>query len=71
MLMAHPTVLRDLLDEYEQLLILRAENGSPQIEQRIDDVSYTLCISTGTREVEAARRVARKQLAETGRDGAG
>lgn len=71
MLMAHPTVLRDLLDEYEQLLILRTENGSPQIGQRMDDVAYTLCVSTGTREVEAARQVARSQLAEAGRAGAG
>jgi len=71
MLMAHPNVLRDLLDEYEQLLILRAEQDSPQIAQRLEDVAYTLCISTGTKEIEQARTVARRQLAEASREGAG
>lgn len=66
MLMAHPTVLRDLLDEYEQLLILRAHDDTEEVRRRLDDVAYTLCVSTGTREVEAARETARRQLREAG-----
>ncbi|MBA6440906.1 DUF5133 domain-containing protein [Streptomyces sp. GMR22] len=29
---------------------LHAENGGPEAQQRLDDVSYTLCIATGTRD---------------------
>jgi hypothetical protein len=60
--MAHPAVLKDLVEQYESLRALHAENGSPAARRRMDDVAYTLCVSTGTRDVDAALVVARRRL---------
>lgn len=54
MLMAHPAVLNNLVEQYETLRLLHAENGSAEVRQRMDDVAYTLCVSTGTRDVDTA-----------------
>lgn len=62
MLMAHPAVLSDLVAEYEALNALNAEEGSTEASQRLDDISYTLCVSTGTGDVDAAVIAARHQL---------
>ncbi|WP_046495794.1 DUF5133 domain-containing protein [Streptomyces odonnellii] len=62
MLMAHPAVLRGLIDQYETLSALHAETSGPEARRRMDDVSYTLCVSTGTRDIGAALAVARHQL---------
>ena len=62
MLMAHPAVLRNLVQQYETLQALNADQGSPEVRQRMDDVAYTLCISTGTRDVDAALIAARHRL---------
>ncbi|WP_200426342.1 DUF5133 domain-containing protein [Streptomyces sp. NE5-10] len=68
MLMAHPVVLRELVEQYETLQALQAENGSAEARRRMDDLAYTLCVSTGTRDVDAALIAARRRLPET-RDG--
>lgn len=60
--MAHPAVLRNLVEQYETLRALHAENGSTEMRQRMDDVAYTLCVSTGTRNVDAALVAARRRL---------
>ncbi|MGA4844176.1 DUF5133 domain-containing protein [Streptomyces sp. G45] len=62
MLMAHPAVLRDLVEEYETLRALGAQHGRPRDRQRMDDVAYTLCVSTGTRDIDAALIAARHRL---------
>ncbi|MFF8983811.1 DUF5133 domain-containing protein [Streptomyces globisporus] len=63
MLMAHPAVLRDLIDECEALTAVGADKAnSAQARQRLDDVTYTLCVSTGTRDIDAALAAARYQL---------
>ncbi|MER6205992.1 DUF5133 domain-containing protein [Streptomyces sp. NPDC001642] len=62
MLMAHPAVLKDLVEQYETLRALHAENGTPAARRRMDDVAYTLCVSTGTRDVDAALIAARHRL---------
>ncbi|MEV7996397.1 DUF5133 domain-containing protein [Streptomyces sp. NPDC086077] len=62
MLMAHPAVLKNLIEQYETLRILHAEDGSEEVRQRMDDIAYTLCVSTGTRDVDAALVAARHQL---------
>ncbi|MEU3281900.1 DUF5133 domain-containing protein [Streptomyces antibioticus] len=55
MLMAHPVILRDLIEQYEALRILHAEEGSStEVRQRMEDVAYTLCVATGTRDIDAA-----------------
>lgn len=63
MLMAHPAVLRNLIEQYDALRVLHAEDGSPDVRRRMDDVAYTLCVSTGTRDIEAALVAARHRLA--------
>jgi hypothetical protein len=62
MLMAHPAVLRNLVEQYDTLRILHAEDGSAEVRQRMDDIAYTLCVSTGTRDVDAALIAARHRL---------
>jgi hypothetical protein len=62
MLLAHPAVLADLVSQYETLRALHAEEGSPEARQRLDDVSYTLCVATGTRDIDAALIAARHRL---------
>ncbi|WP_328863055.1 DUF5133 domain-containing protein [Streptomyces sp. NBC_00306] len=62
MLLAHPAVLKDLVEQYETLRALHAEKGSPAVRQRMEDVAYTLCVSTGTRDVDAALIAARHRL---------
>ncbi|MFI6018230.1 DUF5133 domain-containing protein [Streptomyces sp. NPDC051287] len=62
MLMAHPAVLKDLVAQYETLRALHAENGSPATRRRMNDIAYTLCVSTGTSDVDSALVAARHQL---------
>jgi phosphoglycerate dehydrogenase-like enzyme len=62
MLMAHPAVLRNVIDQYDALRILHAEDGSAEVRRRMDDLTYTLCVSTGTRDIDAALIAARHQL---------
>ncbi|MEU2546840.1 DUF5133 domain-containing protein [Streptomyces roseolus] len=65
MLMPHPAVLNDLIEQYETLL-LRAGDGSAEAQRRLEDVAYTLCVSTGTRDAETALATARRQLSGPG-----
>ncbi|MER5924684.1 DUF5133 domain-containing protein [Streptomyces mirabilis] len=62
MLMAHPAVLRNLVEQYVALRTLHAEDGGTEVRRRLDDVAYTLCVSTGTRDVDAALVAARHRL---------
>ncbi|MEU7292930.1 DUF5133 domain-containing protein [Streptomyces exfoliatus] len=62
MLMAHPAVLCNLIEQYETLKVLQAENGGEEVRRRMDDLAYTLCVSTGTRDVDAALIAARHRL---------
>ncbi|MFH8487754.1 DUF5133 domain-containing protein [Streptomyces longisporoflavus] len=66
MLMAHPSVLRELLEQYEELRALHERSGSVEARQRMDDLAYTLCVCTGTREVESALDAARRRLSTAG-----
>lgn len=42
--------------------MLHAESGSTEARQRMDDVAYTLCVSTGTGDVDSALVAARHRL---------
>jgi hypothetical protein len=57
---AHPAVLNDLVDRYETLTMLNP--AEPEVRRRLADVSYTLCVATGTRDVDAAIVAARLGL---------
>jgi len=61
-LMAHPVVLGTLIEQYDALRVLRAGEGSSRARQRMDDLAYTLCVSTGTSDVDAALVAARHRL---------
>ncbi|WP_406406285.1 DUF5133 domain-containing protein [Streptomyces halstedii] len=62
MLMAHPAILRNLIEEYDTLRILDAGSSGAPVRQRMDDIAYTLCVSTGTRDIDTALIAARHQL---------
>ncbi|MEV6653457.1 DUF5133 domain-containing protein [Streptomyces sp. NPDC051219] len=62
MLMAHPLVLRNLVDRYKALRKLHAEQRTAESRRELEDVTYTLCVSTGTRTAEAALAAAEAQL---------
>ncbi|MFE1285697.1 DUF5133 domain-containing protein [Streptomyces sp. NPDC058751] len=60
MLMPLPATLRRLVTEYETLLAERTDPSG----RRLRDLAYTLCVSTGTREITDALAVARSYLAD-------
>lgn len=73
MLMAHPTVLRNLVERYEALReSAEGHEGErprgavtvsdPDLGRQLQDTVYTLCVSTGTRDVEAALVAARAHI---------
>lgn len=75
MLMAHPTVLRTLVERYERLSALSGRRGAepavggesgdaiaPEVRRQLLDTVYTLCVSTGTREVGPALAAARAHI---------
>ncbi|MGW8379038.1 DUF5133 domain-containing protein [Streptomyces sp. ODS28] len=63
MLQARPEVLQSLLGQREALTLLREQGDGPELRQQVEDVEYTLCVSTGTREVAGALETARRRLA--------
>ncbi|MEU1573310.1 DUF5133 domain-containing protein [Streptomyces collinus] len=62
MLMPHPETLRKLVEEYEALTAQEPTEEMGELNQRIQDLTYTLCVSTGTRDVDSALAVAHRQL---------
>ncbi|NEB81154.1 DUF5133 domain-containing protein [Streptomyces sp. SID14478] len=62
MLLAHPALLASLVREYETLSMLDSDDGGAEARRRMDDVAYTLCVATGTRDVDAALIAARHRL---------
>ncbi|MEU9160470.1 DUF5133 domain-containing protein [Streptomyces sp. NPDC048424] len=62
MLMTHPAVLARLVEEYERESGLRAAGPHGPVRQQMEDVIYTLCVSTGTRDIDAALAAARARL---------
>ncbi|SEO96336.1 DUF5133 domain-containing protein [Actinacidiphila rubida] len=72
MLMAHPTVLRTLVERYERLSALSGRRGAEtadggdgtasEVRRQLLDTVYTLCVSTGTREVGPALVAARAHI---------
>jgi hypothetical protein len=66
MIWAHPTTLQTLVDRYEQLR-QRESDGQPdpQLQAKLRDTAYTLCVTTGTRQVGLALAVARDRIARS------
>jgi Protein of unknown function (DUF5133) len=61
MLIPHPAFLRGLVDEYEALAAEEAAGASGP-GSRAQDLAYTLCVSTGTRDLRLALQTARRLL---------
>ncbi|MFI6936305.1 DUF5133 domain-containing protein [Streptomyces sp. NPDC050287] len=61
MLIPHPAFLRGLVDEYEALAAEEAAGASGP-GPRARDLAYTLCVSTGTRDVRLALETAHRLL---------
>ena len=61
MLIPHPAVLRSLVEEYETALAEEAERDGGA-SPRAEDLAYTLCVSTGTRNVGRALEAAHRLL---------
>ncbi|MFK4541054.1 hypothetical protein RKD29_000650 [Streptomyces tendae] len=64
MLMPHPAVLRGLLAEYEAAAVDEPADATGRPGPRTRDLAYTLCVSTGTRDVRRALETARRHLAD-------
>ncbi|MER6802089.1 MULTISPECIES: DUF5133 domain-containing protein [Streptomyces] len=54
MLVPDPKVVRGLLTRYAMLQIAQAERHSPAAARELEDVSYTLCVMTGTSSIHDA-----------------
>lgn len=60
--MAHPATLRNLVERYETLRLVHERQGTSESSRHLEDVSYTLCVTTGTRTVQDALTAAEAQL---------
>jgi hypothetical protein len=60
--MANPATLRNLVERYETLRRIHNQQGTPESRGHLEDVSYTLCVTTGTRTVPDALIAAEAQL---------
>ncbi|MGX4694568.1 DUF5133 domain-containing protein [Streptomyces sp. JNUCC 63] len=64
MLRADPALLRELVERCEPLRWRLASGGNAETARRLEDVTYTLCVVTGTRRMDTALYVARRQLTD-------
>ncbi|MBU6535208.1 DUF5133 domain-containing protein [Streptomyces sp. NPDC057245] len=64
MLTPDPALLRGLLEEYEAAAANEPADPTGAPGPRTRDLAYTLCVSTGTRDVGRAVAAARLQLAD-------
>jgi hypothetical protein len=62
--MAHPSLLRELVERCETLRHRLAADNSAETARQLGDATYTLCVITGTRQLDAALVVARRQMGE-------
>ncbi|MFE7900782.1 DUF5133 domain-containing protein [Streptomyces sp. NPDC057424] len=67
MITAPPSLLRELVERCETLRHRLAADDGPETARRLEDATYTLCVITGTRQLDTALHVARRQLAEATR----
>ncbi|MFI7382598.1 DUF5133 domain-containing protein [Streptomyces sp. NPDC049813] len=51
---ADPMFIRTLLSRYADVQLRFSERPTQELRQQLDDVSYQLCVSTGTRTVRDA-----------------
>jgi Protein of unknown function (DUF5133) len=64
MITAQSALLRELVERCDTLKRRLTTGGSPEDTRQLEDATYTLCVITGTRQLDAALFVARNQMAE-------
>ena len=64
-LMPDPKYVRTLLSRYADFQTRLMVQPNPELRRQLDEVSYTLCVSTGTRTIQEAL-VAADLVLETG-----
>ncbi|MGW1617374.1 DUF5133 domain-containing protein [Streptomyces sp. NPDC002285] len=63
MITAHPSLLRELIERCETLRLRLAAHHNADTARKLDDATYTLCVITGTRQLDTALFVARQHMA--------
>ncbi|MCZ4606603.1 DUF5133 domain-containing protein [Streptomyces sp. Lzd4kr] len=63
MITAHPSLLRELIERCETLSRRLATHPSADSARQLEDATYTLCVITGTHQLDTALFVARQQMA--------
>jgi polysaccharide pyruvyl transferase WcaK-like protein len=61
-LIPHPAILRNVVEEYRELVALHAAERSSRIHAQLQDAAFALCAATGARTAEAALAAARQEL---------
>ncbi|MFE4580000.1 DUF5133 domain-containing protein [Streptomyces chartreusis] len=69
MITARPSLLRELVERCETLQRRLALQPTADTAHQLDDASYRLCVITGTRQLDTALSVARRQVAQALRKG--
>ncbi|MGW4540716.1 DUF5133 domain-containing protein [Streptomyces chartreusis] len=64
MLTARPSLLRELVERCETLQRRLALQPTADTARQLDNATYTLCVVTGTRQLDTALSVARRQVAQ-------
>ncbi|MEV1044378.1 DUF5133 domain-containing protein [Streptomyces sp. NPDC049916] len=54
MLIPTPDAMRTLLARYNDLQLRHSQDSDYELQRSLEDVTYTLCVSTGTRTVHDA-----------------
>ncbi|MFJ9638681.1 DUF5133 domain-containing protein [Streptomyces sp. NPDC101178] len=54
MLMPRPETVRPLLARYNELQLEHSRDSATELSRNLEDVSYTLCVTTGTRTIQDA-----------------
>ncbi|WP_394428539.1 DUF5133 domain-containing protein [Streptomyces sp. SGAir0957] len=70
MITPHPQILRALLSRYATARVQLVENDTLANRRLLEDVAYTLCVTTGTREIEDALATAERFLTAVPADAA-
>lgn len=64
MITARPSLLRELVERCETLRHRLCADNSAETARQLEDATYTLCVVTGTRRLDTALFVARRQIEE-------
>ncbi|MFF2507608.1 DUF5133 domain-containing protein [Streptomyces sp. NPDC058067] len=62
MITAHPSLLRELIERCETLRHRLAAHHSAETARQLEDATYTLCVITGTHQLDTALSAAHRQM---------